>query len=414
MKEEKDIFNQFRDKDKTSEVRPSAQAWDKLSSKLDAYQQKKEATVKPLYKRIRIWTIAAAIALLVGLANIIIPMSKNVNEPQAASIDLPVQIEDLEYSKPSGFYALAIKTNKYYNTSPTSIAQKENEFKRLQITERKTRKAEQPSFLAKTTPPVKKSTTTSNGVLKNRYENDQVLTNASGAASPGNNTINTTSIEEESFAAGMESDVDLMEEAAVLDEVVVKEWEAERQDASTAAAAPARAKSKDAAKKRAAETVYADEINASSNVITYDSNEIPSANIDHFKWLIGDWKTKNDNGQMNFQNWKQKDEFTLTGKAILSINDESINVEKLVIKKIGDQLYFLRVNDLDGNTLTYQLKSMKNNEAVFTNFEFGDEIRFKQHSENKFKNGFISNGSLQLNQYPGNVKGLVEYKRVID
>ena len=57
MKEEKDIFEQFRGKDQTSSVRPSKQAWEKLSSRLDDYQ-KPQVKQLPLYRRFKTWSIA--------------------------------------------------------------------------------------------------------------------------------------------------------------------------------------------------------------------------------------------------------------------------------------------------------------------------------------------------------------------
>ena len=59
----------------------------------------------------------AGVLMVLGMAAIIIPMSKEGNTEATAEL-APFVIEDLKYAKPSGFYALAIRTNKYYNQSP--------------------------------------------------------------------------------------------------------------------------------------------------------------------------------------------------------------------------------------------------------------------------------------------------------
>ena len=281
----------------------------------------------------------------------------------------------------------------------------------MQITERKTRNAEQPDYLASAKIELNNRENIGEKKIEQSFDNE-LKDYAEGAGSTTEDIERQEAISSAAITSDEDADIAIVPEVNIAEEEIASSAyglgnaEAKSMDeVVTLSEAPASQKSK-------SRSARMSDLNAASNVMTYDALDARSPNIDYFKWLIGEWKTKERNGQFNKLNWVQQDEFTLSGTAILSINGESINVENLMIKKIGDQLYFLRVNDQDGNTLTYQLKSLDDKAAIFTNAEFGDEIRLEQQSNNKFRNGFISNGSLQMSQYPGVSKEEVDYKRV--
>jgi len=142
MKEEKDLFDRFREKDRTLGEMPSANAWKKLEAKLDNHVANEQTPVVALKPRFQWLKIAAGLVVLIGAIVVMRPMLESALHPtqMASNTDESFFIEDLEYTQPSGFYALAIQSSQYYNAAPSKFAEGGHE-QRLQITEGKTRMA---------------------------------------------------------------------------------------------------------------------------------------------------------------------------------------------------------------------------------------------------------------------------------
>ena len=150
-------------------------------------------------------------------------------------------------------------------------------------------------------------------------------------------------------------------------------------------------------------------ISAQSNVISYESSNLNDINIDYFKWLIGSWEASYQNQKNNTQHWDQKDQFTLSGNAILTINGKEILVEEMEIKKIGNQLYFLRIDTESGESIKYNLLSINDGLATFNNAQINDQFSIKQNAFDNFSQQNSPNGALHQSQFPGALKPTINF-----
>ncbi len=418
MKEEKDLFNRFRNKDHSSREQPSERAWNKLEAKLDDHNAENQAPVVPLRPKFQWLKIAAGLAILLGTVAILRPQLKDaLNPTQMASNDSEsFVIEDLEYSQPSGFYALAIQSSKYYATQPSKLAEGRHE-QRLQITNRKTRMPNRTTLamnesLAKDANTLEtvasKKMNSSNGIVSEDYKVASATEKLEiQEVDVDENDLSNTEVEN---TAIVEANVEFDDASKVTFNDAVTDTESLPSVSTSSAKAVQKSYSK--SKKRAVQhySEVAEEnldasgyekISAHSNAIAFESLAPSDVNVDYFKWLIGNWEATYDDQSNNIQTWEQKDQFTLSGNAILTINGAEILVERMEIKKIDDQLYFLRVDTQSGEVIKYSLTSLKNDTAVFSNTIIKDEFSIKLNTFNNFSQQNTPSGALQMSQFPG-------------
>jgi len=164
------------------------------------------------------------------------------------------------------------------------------------------------------------------------------------------------------------------------------------------------------------ESDASNDISAMSNVISYTATEdknvgLNEVDIDYFNWLVGNWKASYNGKEKSIQNWNQKDQFTLEGKAILTINGEELLVENLEIKKIENQLYFIRVNMQSGETVKYHLTSIEAGNATFRNSTIDDQFMLMQNGMNNFSQQVMPSGMMQMSQFPGANQSIINFEK---
>ncbi len=431
MEKESKFFEKFKDKDRTSLERPSPRAWDKLSQKLDEAQAS-EPKVVSLKSNYRWLGIAAGLIILVGAIGIINRGMQDTfaNEKVAMVHDGPLEVEDLGYTKPSGFYALAIHTSQYYNVSPSKLADNKDangSYKtRLQLRNRTTRQARQPEYLASNEsfdltkePSSMKGNANADLVSGFLDKNTTAGLGAKGVDVSLDGVVDyyTDSIALTSVDASNESSSDYRGEqladatSAYQKSKVLKNDKAQAEVEEKSLESVAYSDDEYNNAKKESESADYSQLDAASNVIVLSSKDLSELELDQFNWLVGNWTANYEKDKVNQQKWIQKDAYTLEGNATLTINGESLNVEKMEIKKVGDSFYFIRVNTQDGSTIKYRLKSLESNTVVFENTELKDQIIIQQNSENNFNNFLVPNRSMQINQFPGANQNNVEFSR---
>ncbi|NNE28648.1 MAG: hypothetical protein HKN16_03380 [Saprospiraceae bacterium] len=135
------------------------------------------------------------------------------------------------------------------------------------------------------------------------------------------------------------------------------------------------------------------DLDASRNVLTYDSaGAAEDANvrteIEAFQWLLGQWSAVDDQQEVS-QQWVQRNNFSLDGQAVFNVNGQPYKVQRMQILKEPDGVYFIVASLDNSSEKRFRLKSIDNQQAIF---EFNkknalpEEITFQKLNKDTFLN----------------------------
>lgn len=104
-----------------------------------------------------------------------------------------------------------------------------------------------------------------------------------------------------------------------------------------------------------------------------------------FQWLLGDWQGNSPNGK-SLEQWQKTDEQTIQGKGYL-VQQEGIQlIDKMELKKEGEDWFYITYLDNNASSTKYRLKSYQNYQAIFenTNISFPNQLILQRFSDTKF------------------------------
>jgi hypothetical protein len=88
--------------------------------------------------------------------------------------------------------------------------------------------------------------------------------------------------------------------------------------------------------------------------------------LQELNWLLGSWKTEGFSGA-GYEEWVQKDAFTIEGKGYLVVNGDTLVTEQMRIEQQGPAVYYIVVKDTAHKAMRFRLRSQQSNELIFQN-----------------------------------------------
>lgn len=109
------------------------------------------------------------------------------------------------------------------------------------------------------------------------------------------------------------------------------------------------------------------QLNVARNDLNFsyaNPREARQYDLQHFKWLLGSWKTQGMSGGA-IEEWRQKDDFTLVGRGYFVVNGDTIVTQEMRIEQRGPNVYYIIAKDENAKSMRFRLRSSIQNEAVF-------------------------------------------------
>lgn len=134
------------------------------------------------------------------------------------------------------------------------------------------------------------------------------------------------------------------------------------------------------------------QLRAASNVMGYyPRNQIQQGSqektkIEQFNWLLGNWEGAGQKGR-GFEEWKQTGPLTITGRGYFVVNADTVITDKMEIRQIGEQVFYVTVIDSGSKPVHYRLKSLGPEMAVFENLAvaFPRQVIVERNGQNGFQ-----------------------------
>ncbi len=138
------------------------------------------------------------------------------------------------------------------------------------------------------------------------------------------------------------------------------------------------------------------QMNATRNDISYSPrgnhrNSINPSALDHFNWLLGSWKYMGPSGSaISFEEWERKDAFSFEGRGFLVVNGDTLITEKMRIEQRGENVYYIAALDTNQTPMRFRLRSNTPGEAVFKNpgEGFPNEVILRQTDDGTLETNF--------------------------
>ncbi len=396
----KDIFDLFRESHRKLDERPSADAWSRLEHRLD----NRKVQSKRYFSRLSM--MAASVIFLVGITAVLtLFLGQQHQDEMAVATSKPVALEELQRSNGSsdGLYKILESKRKMQARGANTFKEGTADKKLVaNITEKKEfvpKAKSKPSLLALGNPPKPVTSPASAGTFSNAIDHsestvgsvsthgelDNKIQLETAGAADANWSKNEAAETLDANTADMAFDTEAKEIKTEKDEAASEEvgeiasteaMEMEeaydaygRSDQVVVASSKAKVSKKEQKKlkkenKRHKKEVK--EIEANDNVLS-DLTGGEVSNLEQFKWLIGQWKGKNDMGQFLTEEWIIEDDYTMQGTGALVINGETTFTEDMSIQKIGDELYYILKLEDDNVEVRFKLKSNTGATAIFEN-----------------------------------------------
>jgi hypothetical protein len=307
MKDRKDIFELFRANQHKLTERPPERSWRKLEERLDAHKTKNRSMI---YRQLAMAaSIVALVAFVALISVVLIPDAEDM-------ASMPYQaLEEIEGTQPSSGFFNFLSIQEDYPDLATGESGGKKKF-RVSLFLEEEEKGEK-------------------GQEGEKGEKVAEVTEVAEVAEVFSDDL-----------VGMEEDV-VEEEAGmeegVIDGVVVLDEESIQTTGNEG---------------------YK-EISAYRNKIEYHTVEL-APEVKQFQWLIGQWK--NDlPGQEAFEEWSVVDSLSIKGNGYLVINGAKVYTDRMEIRKIDNDLYFISALNDSGETIRYKLSAYSQEQAVFSN-----------------------------------------------
>lgn len=370
MKQEKDIFDLFRENEHKLDQAPPRRAWNRLEQKLDAHRNRRQKR----WQFPRFLSIAAAVVGLVALLSLISFLFQTNKSMDTASAMPEFIVEDLLASNDDlepGFYKIVEFQHKYNDRLANPIKEGSRKKKLIPSFSDTPVKMEQtdrePTLLA-VAPKATEAKREEIGQAKKQKKNlentptkDNALTISSPAAAPSQETLEPSP----QIAAG----------AQVEEDIAV---------AKTEVKPASKDKSATRARANAIESLSNADYNYADAENSVDGVPVPNG-IQDFQWLRGRWSGLVNN-QTSVEQWKQIDARTLSGTGFLLVDGQSTFVEGMRIQQIGSKVYFIGDLDGSGNQRRYELIEHNEQEAIFENknVDFPKQVIIRKTNANSF------------------------------
>ena len=125
----------------------------------------------------------------------------------------------------------------------------------------------------------------------------------------------------------------------------------------------------------------------------------PSYSLKQFKWLIGEWREKKQNGY-SVEKWEKSSKNTLKGIGYLVQNGDTSYVESFSIKASRGNLYYISRVESKGKPIKFKLVSFDGQKAIFENkkINFPNQVILEKNHYNNFSTIFQNSNKMNLEQ----------------
>ena len=432
MKNKKDIFDLFRENEHKLDERPDGKLWDRLEGRLDQSAGPRVASRNGF----RRWMSLAGVLLVLVVAVWGVNIALENRTPgdlyaEAKTVAMPLELEEIGVYSDNETYTVAEyqKILSRLNTSPIlegdpskKIRIQKNVF--ASMSERSKQYIASVNDMLETEKQLSQASEANNKSEVNTttgYTN--VDANNDGEGAIALNDVMGSSSADKLDGVRLESDEDEM--AGEMNPVEIAETEVKdvAVTSAPATAAPPGAEYEYGADDMETEADMAMEevaiLNTRTNDISVAANSA-QVGIQQFQWLLGQWEapvtpTYADAGydvraesakpsrkskesarkakkqqakpasNRSVEEWKPLDDFTIEGKGYLVVNGDTTFTEKMQIKNIGTDLYYVLALDNSGKTVQYKLKTYTQEGAIFENNEvaFPNQVILQRDLNNR-------------------------------
>ncbi len=432
MKNNKDIFDLLRDNEHKLDERPDGKLWDRLEGRLDQSAGPRVAGRNGF----RRWMSLAGVllVLIVAVWGVNLALEKSTSDDlytEAKAVAMPLELEEIGvYSDENESYTVAEyqKILSRLNTSPILEGDPSKKI-RIQksvfasMSERSRQYIASVNEMLETEKELSKTSEPKNNteILANNTSagNSNPTTTGTGdGAIAFNDAVSSTPVDKldevvvENYDDGIETDMNSTESEDEFKDVAMTS----AQTSPTPPAAEYSVEDSEIAADMAEEDVAI--LNTRVNDISVAANS-SQVGIQQFQWLLGQWeapvtptyaaeandaydtynkqarrakesaaKAKKQTAKpavnRSVEEWKPLDDFTIEGKGYLVINGDTTFTEKMQIKNIGTDLYYVLALDNSGKTVQYKLKTYTQEGAVFENnaVAFPNQVILQRNANN--------------------------------
>ena len=366
MKKDKDLYDLFRESEPQLRKQPPKRAWRKLEQRLDARHQ----SGRTIWYR-QLAMVATLLALVAFISLLTVVLIPSQGDSMASNEARPQYLEDVTGVDPDPTTAQMLALRDEYPEVKLVEGDKDRE---IRVVHAALRESEPPA----TTLAMKHSQRI------NRAPEDRELRKEKEEEGPMIDGIATGA--DPAFADDQTVEVyHLPEKSVDIDAVALEEISSPEAKKAAGAAERSAAPIPQAQEEDFADLEEAVQLNASRNSIAYYP-ETMDPTILQFQWLIGQWKTQTPQGT-SLEEWSAVDRFTIEGKGFLVINGKKTMTEKMEIRKVGEDLYFITALEEGGQQQRFRLQSYQSGQAVFANdsiTEFPQQIILQQNTPDNF------------------------------